>query len=82
MDKGALINIINSVLEAHSEVREDIMSYIPLPTISSSVAVLHDMEKKFADSFPYNRNGPGRDDYTFSRVRECLTDLTVRHHHL
>ncbi|KAI8882423.1 nuclear envelope [Backusella circina FSU 941] len=75
MDKGALINIINSVLQAHSEVREDIMSYIPEPTISSSVSVLHDMEKKFADSFPYNRNGPGRDDYTFSRVREYLTDL-------
>ncbi|KAG1219942.1 hypothetical protein G6F68_021333 [Rhizopus microsporus] len=37
--------------------------------------VLIEMEKKFIHSFPFNKHGPGRDDYTFSRVREPLLNL-------
>ncbi|KAI7891266.1 Cut8 six-helix bundle-domain-containing protein [Mucor mucedo] len=75
MDKDALINIINSLLKKQPEVRQEIMNYIPAPTILSSMNVLIDLEKKFMNSFPFNKNGPGRDDYTFSRVREYLADL-------
>ncbi|KAI8638242.1 Cut8 six-helix bundle-domain-containing protein [Parasitella parasitica] len=51
------------------------MYNIPAPTILSTMNVLIDMERKFYNSFPFNRNGPGRDDYTFSRVRHVLSDL-------
>lgn len=78
MDKDALINILNSVLIKQPQLRYDIINNIPAPTISSSLSVLIDLEKKFVNSFPFNKNGPGRDDYTFSRVRENLTDLIVR----
>lgn len=77
MDKDALINIINSLLKKQPEVRQEIMNYIPAPTILSAMNVLIDLEKKFMNSFPFNKNGPGRNDYTFSRVREYLADLTV-----
>lgn len=75
MDKDALINILNSVLIKQPQLKYDIINNIPAPTISSSLSVLVDLEKKFMNSFPFNKNGPGRDDYTFSRVRENLTDL-------
>ncbi|KAI8083731.1 Cut8 six-helix bundle-domain-containing protein [Thamnidium elegans] len=75
MDKDGLINIINSLLNKQPNIRQEIMQYIPAPTISSSMNVLVDLEKKFIQSFPFNKNGPGTDDYTFSRVREYLNDL-------
>lgn len=75
MDKDALIHIISSLLNTQPQVRNDIMNYIPAPTILSSMNVLLDMEKKFISSFPFNKNGPGKDDYTYSRVRHGLNDL-------
>lgn len=77
MEKDALINIINSLLNTQPQVRQDIMNNIPAPTILSTMNVLIDMERKFNNSFPFNKNGPGRDDYTFSRVRDGLSDLIV-----
>jgi hypothetical protein len=77
MDKNALINILNSLLDREPAVRQDIMNYIPAPTILSAMNVLVDLEKKFVNSFPFNKNGPGKDDYTFSRVRDYLADLIV-----
>ena len=55
------------------------MNYIPAPTIHSAIGVLSDLEKKFIQSFPFKKHGPGRDDYTFSRVQEALTDLVVKY---
>ncbi|OBZ84425.1 Tethering factor for nuclear proteasome sts1 [Choanephora cucurbitarum] len=75
LDKEALVNIIDSLLKTQPIVQRDIMNYIPAPTIHSAIGVLSDLEKKFIQSFPFKKHGPGRDDYTFSRVQEALTDL-------
>ncbi|KAI8092477.1 Cut8 six-helix bundle-domain-containing protein [Halteromyces radiatus] len=75
MEKDKLLQILASLLESQPELKHDIMKYIPPPTIPSAISVLTDMEKKLEASFPYNRNGPRRDQYTFSRVRESLLDL-------
>lgn len=72
-----MIHILSSLLNTQPQVRNDIMNYIPAPTILSSMNVLLDMEKKFINSFPFNKNGAGRDDYTYSRVRHGLNDLIV-----
>lgn len=77
MDKDKLLQVLASLLETQPDLKHDIMTYIPAPTIPSALAVLNDMEKKFHASFPYNKNGPRRDQYTFSRVRESLLDLIV-----
>ena len=77
MEKEALIHIIQNFLLKQPELIRDVMTYIPEPTIASAMNVLLDMEKKFINSFPFNKHGPGRDDYTFSRVREPLADLIV-----
>ncbi|ORZ09167.1 Cut8 six-helix bundle-domain-containing protein [Absidia repens] len=75
MDKDKLLQVLASLLETQPDLKHDIMTYIPAPTIPSALAVLNDIEKKFHASFPYNKNGPRRDHYTFSRVRESLLDL-------
>ncbi|CEI98132.1 hypothetical protein RMCBS344292_15859 [Rhizopus microsporus] len=67
MEKEALIHIIQNFLHKQPELIRDVMTYIPEPTIASAMNVLLDMEKKFINSFPFNKHGPGRDDYTFSR---------------
>ncbi|KAI8988132.1 Cut8 six-helix bundle-domain-containing protein [Mycotypha africana] len=74
LQKNDLLSILNSMLKKQPDLKQDLLNYIPLPTILSSMNVLMDMEKKFLNSFPFNKNGPGRDDYTFSRVRENLMD--------
>lgn len=79
MDKEALIDVIQHFLIKQPGLIRDVMTYIPEPTISSAMNVLIEMEKKFIHSFPFNKHGPGRDDYTFSRVREPLLNLIVSH---
>lgn len=77
MDKEGLLQVLTSLLDKQPGLRHDILTYIPAPTISSALAVLNDLEKKLHASFPYNKNGPQLDHYTFSRVREPLLDLIV-----
>ncbi|KAI8333926.1 Cut8 six-helix bundle-domain-containing protein [Chlamydoabsidia padenii] len=75
MDKEKLLQVLASLLEKQPELKHDIMTYIPAPTIPSAIAVLNDKEKKLHGSFPYNKAGPRLDQYTFSRVKEPLLDL-------
>lgn len=77
LDKSKLIDIVQHLFNAHPEIRQDIISCIPAPTVHSAAAVLNNLEKRLADSFPYNRHGPSRNDYTFSRVRGSLMELIV-----
>lgn len=77
MDKEKLLQVLGSLLEKQPELKHDIMTYIPAPTIPSAMAVLNGKEKKLHGSFPYNKTGPRLDQYTFSRVREPLLDLIV-----
>ncbi|KAI8333623.1 Cut8 six-helix bundle-domain-containing protein [Chlamydoabsidia padenii] len=75
MDKEKLLQVLASLMDKQPELKHDIMTYIPAPTIPSALAVLTDLENKLHASFPYNKNGPQRDQYTFSRVRESLLEL-------
>ena len=77
MEKDNLISIIESLLNKQPQLRQEIINYIPAPTLNSSVSVLVDLERRFFNSFPFNKNGHGKDDYTFSRVKDNLTDLIV-----
>ncbi|CDH56915.1 predicted protein [Lichtheimia corymbifera JMRC:FSU:9682] len=80
MDKDKLIHIVHSLFDNHPELRQDIMSYIPAPTVQSATEVLHALERRMTESVPYNRNGPLWNDYTFSRVRTPFIELmdTIR----
>ncbi|KAL0082228.1 Cut8 six-helix bundle-domain-containing protein [Phycomyces blakesleeanus] len=75
MNRDKLVSLLQGLLEGHPELRQNIMTYIPAPTIASATSVLQDMEKQMVDSFPYSRHGPSRDAYTFSRVREPMGEL-------
>ncbi|KAI8143309.1 Cut8 six-helix bundle-domain-containing protein [Fennellomyces sp. T-0311] len=75
LDKDKLIHIVHSLFDSHPELRHDIMNYIPAPSVHTAAIVLNNLEKRVAESFPYNRHGPSRNDYTFSRVRAALVEL-------
>ncbi|ORZ19772.1 hypothetical protein BCR42DRAFT_410487 [Absidia repens] len=75
VNKEKLLDVLTSLLDSQPDLKHDMMTYMPAPTIPSAMAVLHDMEKKLWASFPYHKQGPQRDQYTFSRVRESLLDF-------
>lgn len=75
MDKDSLIQAIQYLLIKEPKLIRNVMAYIPEPTILSATNALLEMEKKLNNSFPFNKHGSGRDDYTFSRIREPLFDL-------
>ncbi|KAI8071787.1 Cut8 six-helix bundle-domain-containing protein [Gongronella butleri] len=75
LDKDKLVHLLVSLLETQPQLKQDIMMYIPAPTVASAMRVLTDLEKKLHNSFPYHKNGPRRDRYTYSRVRHTLQDL-------
>jgi Cut8, nuclear proteasome tether protein len=77
MDKEKLIELIHGLIETHPFIQEDIAQIMPSPTLQTASAALTDMEKKLAASYPYNKNGPGKDDYSFNRVRPALMELVV-----
>ncbi|KAI7869136.1 Cut8 six-helix bundle-domain-containing protein [Spinellus fusiger] len=77
LSKEKLVSLLQDLLTLHPQVQQDMMTYVPAPTIASVTVVLTDMEKSLAAKFPYSRHGPGRDDYAFARVRESLGELTT-----
>ncbi|KAM3586095.1 Tethering factor for nuclear proteasome sts1 [Umbelopsis sp. WA50703] len=77
MDKEKLIELIHGLIETHPFIQEDIAQIMPSPTLQTASATLADMEKKLAASYPYNKNGPGKDDYSFNRVRPALMELVT-----
>ncbi|ORX62342.1 nuclear envelope [Hesseltinella vesiculosa] len=75
LDKDKLVQLVVTLLDTHPHLKQDLMKYIPAPTISSAIHALSELEKKIHTSFPYHKNGPRRDRYTYSRVRHTLQDL-------
>ncbi|CAO3596663.1 unnamed protein product [Absidia cylindrospora] len=75
MNKEKLLDVLTTLLDSQPDIKHDMMTYMPAPTIPSAMAVLDDMEKKIWASFPYDKRGHQRDQYTFSRVKESLLDF-------
>lgn len=81
MDKDKLVQLINGLIDAHPFIQEDIAQIMPSPTLQTASSTLAELEKKMNASYPYNRGGPGKDDYSFNRVRPALMDLVVSEIH-
>jgi hypothetical protein len=75
LTKDNLIGLVTSLIDRYPAIRHNIIAHIPPPTVQSATDVLRDLRKKLDQSFPYNRNGPSRNNYTFSRVRDPLSAL-------
>jgi hypothetical protein len=77
MDKQKLVQLIHGLIDANPFIQEDIVQIMPLPTLQTASSALADLEKKVVASYPYNKGGPGKDDYSFNRVRPALMELMV-----
>ncbi|OZJ05182.1 hypothetical protein BZG36_02203 [Bifiguratus adelaidae] len=75
MDKQELLTLLNNLIDTHPDLQSEIEASIPRPTLQSVTSVIVGLEKKMNDSFPYSKSGPGKDNYSFNRVRPALAEL-------
>ncbi|CAM0137452.1 unnamed protein product [Umbelopsis sp. WA50703] len=75
LDKSTLVDLVNGLIDSYPSLQSEIEKHIPPPTLQSASQVINDLEYKLSESFPYNRNGQVRDDYSFNRVKGPLIDL-------
>ncbi|KAH8553026.1 Cut8 six-helix bundle-domain-containing protein [Umbelopsis sp. PMI_123] len=75
LDKATLVDLVNGLIDSYPSLQPEIEKHIPPPTLQSVCQVINDLENKLSESFPYNRSGPLRDDYSFNRVKGHIMDL-------
>ncbi|KAK3847731.1 MAG: Cut8 six-helix bundle-domain-containing protein [Linnemannia gamsii] len=75
LTNAQLINLVNTLVDSHPSLAEDISNLVPRPTVASVQPYLAALETKMQESFPYTKWGPGRDDYSFNRVKPALDEL-------
>ncbi|KAF9932735.1 Tethering factor for nuclear proteasome sts1 [Linnemannia zychae] len=75
LNNSQLISLINTLVDSHPSLAEDISNLVPRPTVASVQPYLAALETKMQESFPYTKWGPGRDDYSFNRVKPALDEL-------
>ncbi|KAF9429532.1 Tethering factor for nuclear proteasome sts1 [Podila epigama] len=75
LNVSQLVNLISTMVESHPSLAEEIAELVPRPTVSSVETLLSSLETKLQDAFPYTKWGPGRDDYSFNRVRPALEEF-------
>ncbi|KAF9314517.1 Tethering factor for nuclear proteasome sts1 [Podila horticola] len=75
LNVSQLVNLISTLVESHPSLAEEIGNIVPRPTVASVEALLSSLETKLQNAFPYTKWGPGRDDYSFNRVKPALDEL-------
>ncbi|KAG9067946.1 Tethering factor for nuclear proteasome sts1 [Linnemannia hyalina] len=75
LTNAQLINLVNTLVDSHPSLAEDISNLVPRPTIGSVQPYLAALETKMQESFPYTKWGPSHDDYSFNRVKPALDEL-------
>ncbi|KAJ3018687.1 Tethering factor for nuclear proteasome sts1 [Thoreauomyces humboldtii] len=70
-----LSGIICSLVESNSHLQDALVSLIPRPTLMTASQLLGRAEKSVLEAFPYNRNGPTANAYSFNRVRPLIDEL-------
>ncbi|KAG0209641.1 Tethering factor for nuclear proteasome sts1 [Mortierella sp. GBA30] len=75
LSRSQLVNLISTLVEGHPQLLEDITNLVPRPTVAAVQPMLASLETKLQEAFPYTKWGPGRDDYSFNRVKPALEEL-------
>lgn len=73
LDTESLRNVLRSLSDRHSELKEEIVELSPTPSIASTLQVLRDYQNTLRSSFPLGPN-PGS-DYSYDRVKQHLSNL-------
>ncbi|KAK2591024.1 Tethering factor for nuclear proteasome sts1 [Conoideocrella luteorostrata] len=72
LDASQLRSVLERICELHSDIREDVVSEAPRPSVSSAVHVLQGYQRKLNEAVPY---GESSAEYTYYRVKEPLVAL-------
>ncbi|KAF8928062.1 Cut8 six-helix bundle-domain-containing protein [Dissophora ornata] len=75
LSASQLISLVDTLVDSHPSLAEDIANLVPRPTVASVQSLLNSLETKLQEAFPYTKWGPGRDDYSFNRVKPALEEL-------
>ncbi|KAF8980567.1 Tethering factor for nuclear proteasome sts1 [Entomortierella lignicola] len=75
LSSSQLINLVGTLVDSHPSLAEEIANLVPRPTVASVQPLLNSLETKLQEAFPYTKWGPGRDDYSFNRVKPALEEL-------
>ncbi|KAI9597635.1 Cut8 six-helix bundle-domain-containing protein [Syncephalis fuscata] len=75
LDKQQLTTLLTTLVDKHPHLRPEVVAQLPRPTIQNVTSALNALSRRLHAAFPYSRTGPGRDDYTFYRVRPVLDEL-------
>lgn len=75
LQRDQLLEVIDKVTENDPSLRSDFLAAVPRPTLQSVSFAFSNLEKRVYAAFPYSRDGPGRDRYSFTRVKPKLMEL-------
>ncbi|ORY89577.1 Cut8 six-helix bundle-domain-containing protein, partial [Lobosporangium transversale] len=75
LSSSQLINLVGTLVDNHPSLADEIANLVPRPTVASVQPLLSTLETKLQEAFPYTKWGPGRDDYSFNRVKPALEEL-------
>ncbi|KAF9577864.1 Tethering factor for nuclear proteasome sts1 [Lunasporangiospora selenospora] len=75
LSASQLVHLVTALVDTHPQLADDVASLVPRPTIDRVQSHLVFLETKLQEAFPYTKWGPGRDDYSFNRVKPALEEL-------
>ncbi|KAI9138153.1 Cut8 six-helix bundle-domain-containing protein [Paraphysoderma sedebokerense] len=75
LSKSQLISLLTNLTSAHPTLTPVVQSLLPRPTIPSVKSYFESLHRKLEETFPYNRHGTGKDDYSFNRVKGVIYEI-------
>lgn len=77
LQREQLLEVIEKVTEENPQLRLRFLEAVPCPTLGSVSFAFSNLEKRVNSAFPFARDGPARDRYSFTRVKPRLLELQV-----
>lgn len=75
LQRDQLLEVIEKVSDENPQLRSRFLEAVPRPTLASVSFAFSNLEKRVHEAFPFYRDGPARDRYSFTRVRPKLLEL-------
>ncbi|KAJ9061834.1 Tethering factor for nuclear proteasome sts1 [Entomophthora muscae] len=75
LQREQILEVIEKVTEENPQLRSRFLEAIPRPTLASVSFAFSNLEKRVNEAFPFFRDGPTRDRYSFTRVKPRLLEL-------
>lgn len=67
-----MINLIDTIIEKHPEIKNEVVGLIPTPDLSQFEKKLEALKNNIDKSFPWAKYGTGRNAFCYQRVKTHL----------